>query len=46
MPAFNPDDDREPLSKPWPSPGRIAAADALAFCTPEYAGRRCHHASP
>jgi chromate reductase, NAD(P)H dehydrogenase (quinone) len=39
LPAFNPDDDREPL------PGavaelraEIAAADALVFCTPEYAG--------
>jgi NAD(P)H-dependent FMN reductase len=39
LPAFNPDDDYEPL------PGsvvelraQIAAADALLFCTPEYAG--------
>jgi chromate reductase len=39
LPHFNPDDDVEPL------PGavadlraRIAAADAVLFCTPEYAG--------
>lgn len=39
LPAFNPDEDREPL------PGAvvalraaIAAADAVIFCTPEYAG--------
>lgn len=39
LPAFNPDDDHEPLH-----PGvaelrqQIAAADAVLFCTPEYAG--------
>lgn len=39
LPAFNPDDDYEPLP-----PGvadlraQIAAADAVLFCTPEYAG--------
>ena len=39
LPAFNPDDDREPL--PPAVAGlrqQIAAADALLFCTPEYAG--------
>ena len=39
MPAFNPDHDREPL--PTAVAGlraEIAAADALVFCTPEYAG--------
>ena len=39
LPAFNPDDDREPLP---PAAGelrqQIAAADAVVFCTPEYAG--------
>ena len=39
LPAFNPDDDFDPL----PSPVRdlraqIAAADGVLFCTPEYAG--------
>jgi NAD(P)H-dependent FMN reductase len=39
LPAFNPDDDRDPL----PPAARelrqeIAAADAVVFCTPEYAG--------
>jgi NAD(P)H-dependent FMN reductase len=39
LPHFNPDDDREPL----PTPVRelraaIADADAVLFCTPEYAG--------
>ncbi len=39
LPAFNPDDDHEP-----PPPGvadlhrQISAADAVVFCTPEYAG--------
>lgn len=39
LPAFNPDDDREPLP-PAPAELRreIAAADAVVFCTPEYAG--------
>ena len=39
LPAFNPDDDREPL--PPAAAGlrqQIAAADAVLFCTPEYAG--------
>jgi chromate reductase, NAD(P)H dehydrogenase (quinone) len=39
LPAFNPDDDREPLP---PAAGelrqQIAASDAVVFCTPEYAG--------
>lgn len=39
LPYFNPDDDRDPLP---PSVvalrGAITAADALLFCTPEYAG--------
>jgi chromate reductase, NAD(P)H dehydrogenase (quinone) len=39
LPAFNPDDDREPLP---PAAGQlrqaIASADAVVFCTPEYAG--------
>lgn len=39
LPAFDPDDDREPLP---PSVavlrGLIAGADALLVCTPEYAG--------
>jgi chromate reductase len=39
LPAFNPDDDHDPL--PATVAGLrelIAAADALLFCTPEYAG--------
>lgn len=39
LPAFNPDDDHEPL--PMAVVGlrrQIAAADAILFCTPEYAG--------
>src|SRR5580704_4547344 len=39
LPAFNPDDDREPLPA---AAGRlrraIADCDAIVFCTPEYAG--------
>ena len=38
LPAFRPDQDERP---PGPAAGlreRIAAADALLFCTPEYAG--------
>jgi chromate reductase len=38
LPAFSPDQDERP---PGPAAGlraRIAAADALLFCTPEYAG--------
>lgn len=39
LPAFNPDDDREPLPAPVAELRReIAAADALLICTPEYAG--------
>jgi NAD(P)H-dependent FMN reductase len=39
LPAFNPDDDREPLP-PAAAQLRqaIASADAVVFCTPEYAG--------
>ena len=39
LPAFNPDDDHEPLP-PAPAELRaaIADADAVLFCTPEYAG--------
>ena len=39
LPAFNPDDDRDPLP-PAPAELRreIATADAVVFCTPEYAG--------
>lgn len=39
LPAFNPDDDHDPL--PAQVSGlraQIAAADAVLFCTPEYAG--------
>ncbi len=39
LPHFNPDDDREPLP---PAVAELRAAiktaDALLFCTPEYAG--------
>ena len=39
LPAFNPDDDREPLpSKVATLRQQIAAAHAVLFCTPEYAG--------
>ncbi|HEY2579584.1 MAG TPA: NAD(P)H-dependent oxidoreductase [Streptosporangiaceae bacterium] len=39
LPAFNPDDDHEPLpSEVAKLRQRIAAADAVLFCTPEYAG--------
>jgi chromate reductase, NAD(P)H dehydrogenase (quinone) len=39
LPAFNPDDDREPLPPAADQLRRaIAAADAVVFCTPEYAG--------
>jgi NAD(P)H-dependent FMN reductase len=39
LPAFNPDDDREPLPPEVAElRAEIAAADALVFCTPEYAG--------
>jgi chromate reductase, NAD(P)H dehydrogenase (quinone) len=39
LPAFNPDDDGDRLPQPVAElRGRIAAADAVLFCTPEYAG--------
>lgn len=39
LPAFNPDLDRDPLPPPAGElRARIAAADAVLFCTPEYAG--------
>jgi chromate reductase len=39
LPAFNPDDDHDPLPAPVAHlRARIAAADAVLFCTPEYAG--------
>jgi NAD(P)H-dependent FMN reductase len=39
LPAFNPDDDREPLPAAASDlRAEIAAADAVVFCTPEYAG--------
>lgn len=39
LPAFNPDDDCDPLHPVVAQlRGEIAAADALLFCTPEYAG--------
>jgi chromate reductase, NAD(P)H dehydrogenase (quinone) len=39
LPAFNPDDDHEPLPAAVAHLRRsIAAADAVLFCTPEYAG--------
>jgi chromate reductase len=39
LPAFNPDDDRDPLPVPVADLRRqVAAADAVLFCTPEYAG--------
>jgi chromate reductase, NAD(P)H dehydrogenase (quinone) len=39
LPAFNPDEDREPLPAAVAElRAEIAAADALVFCTPEYAG--------
>ncbi len=39
LPAFNPDDDHEPLPPAVAAlRGEIAAADAVLFCTPEYAG--------
>lgn len=39
LPAFNPDDDRDPLP-PAPADLRrqLATADAVLICTPEYAG--------
>lgn len=39
LPHFNPDDDREPLHPAVADlRDRIGKADALLFCTPEYAG--------
>ena len=39
LPAFNPDDDRDPLPPPASDLRReIGASDAVVFCTPEYAG--------
>jgi NAD(P)H-dependent FMN reductase len=39
LPAFNPDEDHEPLHPAVADLRRqIAAADAILFCTPEYAG--------
>ena len=39
LPAFNPDDDVDPLPAAVADLRRqIAAADAVLFCTPEYAG--------
>ncbi len=39
LPAFNPDNDHEPLPAPVADlRAHIAAADAVLFCTPEYAG--------
>lgn len=39
LPAFNPDDDHDPLHPVVADlRAQIAAADAVLFCTPEYAG--------
>lgn len=41
LPHFNPDDDAEGVEVPAPVAGlraRLGAADAVLFCTPEYAG--------
>lgn len=39
LPAFNPDDDVEPLHPAVAKlRNQLAAADAVLFCTPEYAG--------
>jgi len=41
LPAFNPDDDGDGGAVPAPVAGlrgQISAADAVVFCTPEYAG--------
>jgi chromate reductase len=39
LPHFNPDDDREPLHPAVADlRGRLKEADAVLFCTPEYAG--------
>jgi NAD(P)H-dependent FMN reductase len=38
LPAFSPDQDERPPGPAADLRARIAAADALLFCTPEYAG--------
>ena len=38
LPAFSPDEDEHPPGPAAELRERIAAADALLFCTPEYAG--------
>jgi chromate reductase, NAD(P)H dehydrogenase (quinone) len=39
LPAFNPDDDHDPLPAPVAALRKeVAAADAVLICTPEYAG--------
>ena len=38
LPAFSPDEDQPPPGPAAELRARIAAADALLFCTPEYAG--------
>jgi chromate reductase, NAD(P)H dehydrogenase (quinone) len=39
LPAFNPDDDHDPLPAPVAAlRQQVAAADAVLICTPEYAG--------
>ena len=38
LPAFSPDEDQQPPGLAAELRARIAAADALLFCTPEYAG--------
>jgi chromate reductase, NAD(P)H dehydrogenase (quinone) len=39
LPAFNPDDDHDPLPPPVAAlRGEIGRADGVLFCTPEYAG--------
>jgi chromate reductase, NAD(P)H dehydrogenase (quinone) len=39
LPAFNPDDDHEPLPEPVAAlRNAVHNADAILFCTPEYAG--------
>ena len=38
LPAFSPDEDEHPPEPAAELRARIAAAGALLFCTPEYAG--------
>jgi chromate reductase len=38
LPAFSPDEDEKPPGPAADLRARIAAADGLLFCTPEYAG--------